>query len=121
MTQREFFNAVINAEINDEMSAFAKEAIKKLDKRNEKRSSTKSKTQIENEGIKAKILEILTPDELKLALQIGLALDISTNKASALLRQLVEAGLATVQDVKIPKKGTVKGYSLAVKTDGESD
>ena len=121
MTQREFFNAVINAKINDEMSTFAKEAIKKLDKRNEKRSSTKSKTQIENEAIKAKILEVLSPDELKLALQVGIILGISTNKASALLRQLVEASLVTVQDVKIPKKGKVKGYALAVKTDGESD
>lgn len=121
MTQREFFNAVINAKINDEMDTFAKEAIKKLDKRNESRSQTKSKTQLENEGIKAKILEVLTTDELKVASEIGVMLEISTNKASALLRQLVEAGLATVQDVKIPKKGKVKGYALAVKTDSESD
>lgn len=121
MTQREFFNAVINAKINDEMSTFAKEAIKKLDKRNESRSQTKSKTQLENESIKAKILEVLTTDELKVASEIGVMLEISTNKASALLRQLVESGLATVQDVKIPKKGKVKGYALAVKTDGESD
>jgi hypothetical protein len=39
-------------------------------------------------------------------------MEISTPKASALLRQIVANGDALVTDVKVPKKGKQKGYYL---------
>jgi predicted HTH transcriptional regulator len=116
MTQREFFTAVIKAEINSEMTEFAENAIAKLDARNEKRSNTMNKTQIENVEVKKEILNILSATEYKVASQVATECEISTNKASALLRQLVADNLAIVTDVKVPKKGKVKGYALATVT-----
>lgn len=44
MTNREFFNAIINANVNDELTAHATAELAKLDKRNAQRSSKPSKT-----------------------------------------------------------------------------
>ena len=114
MTQREFYTAVIHnqmdgTEITDEMVAFATEAIAKLDARNAKRSETPSKTQIANEPIIKAIAEILT-DEPMLASKIAELCEISTQKASALVKKVDGV---QVTDVKVKGKGTQKGYFLA--------
>ena len=116
MTYREFLSAVISAEISEEMTTFAKEAVAKLDKRNADRAAKPSKTALANEPIKQAILGILSATPMT-ASEIADALDISVQKASALCRQLVDAKSAVVTDVKIPKKGTQKAYSLP--TEGE--
>ena len=109
MTNREFFNAVIANEITEEVIAHATEPIAKLDERNAKRASKPSKTQKENESIKASILAVLTT-EPKVASEVAELVGISTQKASALLRQI--EGLE-VSEVKVPKRGKMKGYALA--------
>ena len=48
-------------------------------------------------------------DEYFSQAELGEALEISPNKAGALARQLVQAGLAEATDVKV-KGGTRKGY-----------
>ena len=114
MTNREFLNAVINAEISDELTAQAQDMLAKLDARNAKRAATPSKAAVANEPIKAKIVELLSDaTELMTASQVGESLEISTQKASALLRQLVEVGTLISEEVKVPKKGKQKGYTLA--------
>ena len=45
--------------------------------------------------------------------QLATALGISTQKASALCKILVDGGELTVADKKVKGKGTVKEYSLA--------
>lgn len=117
MTNREFYAAILTADVADDIKNFATEAIAKLDAQNEKRSSKPSKTASANEPIKASIVEFLTPNKVAVASDIAVALDISTQKASALCRQLVESGVLSVKDTKVPKKGTLKAYSLAVKVD----
>ena len=118
MTKREFFNEVIavidgTSEVNVlELKEFAKAEIVKLDERNASRSSKPTKTQIENEPIKEKILEILSTGERMVASAIAERLEISTQKASALCRQLVESKQLKVEDVKIPKKGKQKAYMI---------
>lgn len=112
MTIREFLNNVINANINEEMNEMAKERIAMLDKKNASRSAKPSKTSLANEPIKAKIVEYLNGRDYVTSPNIGLALEISTNKASALCRQLVENGTLEVKDVKVKGKGTLKGYKL---------
>ena len=114
MTYRDFYNAVINANINEEMTSFATEAVEKLDARNAKRASKPSKKSLENIPIRAHIAGFLEENEgSHLASEIASALDISTQKVSALCRQMVGDGVLTVEDVKVKGKGTQKSYSLA--------
>ncbi|MBP3908122.1 MAG: hypothetical protein J6D33_04280 [Turicibacter sp.] len=108
MTQREFYNAVINGTITEDMVTFATEAIEKLDVRNAKRAERPSKTQIANEPIIKAISEVLT-DEPMLASKIAELCGISVNKASALAKKV--EGVKVV-DVKVKGKGTQKGYFL---------
>ena len=118
MTKREFLNEVIavidgTSEVNVlELKEFAKAEIVKLDERNASRSSKPTKTQIENEPIKEKILEVLSTGERMVASAIAERLEISTQKVSALCRQLVESKKLKVEDVKIPKKGKQKAYMV---------
>ncbi len=114
MTTREFLNSVLNAHINPEVDDAAKALLEKLDARNAKRASTPSKTQLANEPIKSAIVTLIGAKSMT-ASDIGANLDISTQKASALCRQLVESGALEVGEVKIPKKGTVKIYSVVTK------
>lgn len=109
MTNREFFKAVIATVDNDELVAKATEELAKLDARNAKRASTPSKKSVENEPIKDAIKSVLT-DEPQTASEIAEKVEISVQKASALLRQI--EGL-TVTEVKVPKKGKCKAYALA--------
>ena len=111
MTRREFLEVVKSGEINDEVVAKAGEMLEKLDAENEKRRNRVSKKALENEPIKERIVEVLG-DEPKTATEIGAEVEISTQKASALLRQLVEAGKANKVDVKVKGKGTQKGSTL---------
>ena len=118
MTKREFLNEVIavidgTSEVDVlELKEFAKAEIVKLDERNANRSSKPTKTQIENEPIKEKILEVLSTGERMVASAIAEKVEISTQKASALCRQLVESMKLKVEEVKIRKKGKQKAYSI---------
>ena len=118
MTKREFLNEVIavidgTSEVDVlELKEFAKAEIVKLDERNANRSAKPTKAQIENKSIKEKILEVLSTEERMVASAIAERLEISTQKVSALCRQLVESKKLKVEDVKIPKKGKQKAYSI---------
>lgn len=109
MTKREFLNAVIEQVADAELKLYAEKELTKMDERNAKRSHTPSKTAIANEPIKAQIKSILT-DEPHTASEIANTVGISTQKASALLRQI--DGL-NVTEIKVKGKGKVKGYALA--------
>ena len=113
MTNREFYTNISNGIVNDEVIAHAKAAIAKMDTANANRKSKPSKTSVANEPIKASIVALLTEKGAMVASVIGAELGQSTSKVSALCRQLVEAKALSVEDVKIPKKGTVKQYSIA--------
>lgn len=122
MTNREFFTAIAsNENLSAELVKFANEAIAKLDKRNASRSSKPSKTAIANEPIKASIVEYVTAHANALASDIAVACEISTQKASALCVQMVKDEILTVCEVKVPKKGKVKAYSLAVADKGTDE
>lgn len=111
LTMRDFYNAVINGNVTDEVIAYAKDGIAKLDAKNEKRKNTPTKAQEANAELKGKILEVLA-NGAKVASEIGVALSVSTQKASALLLQLVNDGKVVSADVKVKGKGSVKSYSL---------
>ena len=109
MTKREFYNAIANGQMTDELMDYAIEQIARMDSANEKRKNTLSKKQEVNEVVKAEMLKHLGTEPMT-ATTVSELMGISTQKASALLRQLVNDGKATATEVKIPKKGTQKGY-----------
>ena len=124
MTQRTFLEMVVNANISDEMTAYAMERIKHLDDVNEHRKAKGSKTQRANVEVKKAILASLEENTVYTASQVaemGIEGITSTQKASALLRQMTETGELTVTDIKIKGKGKVKGYSLVSPTQEISD
>ena len=113
MTTREFLNAVITlADSTNEIEIKnkAEGLITALDAKNAKRAEKPSKTAVANEPIKAAILEYFKAAD---GVHIAADVNITPQKASALLRQMVESGILKAEEVKVPKKGKVKGYSLA--------
>ena len=112
MTNREFLTAIANMEnISEELKAEAIARIEKLDATNEARKNKPSKKATENAPIMEQIANEILTSEAQTASAIAEAAGISVQKASALLRQLVADGKATVTEVKIPKKGTQKAYA----------
>ena len=122
MTNREFFTAIAsNENLSAELVKFATESIAKLDKRNASRSSKPSKAALANEPIKASIVEYVTAHANALASEVAKACEISIQKASTLCRQLVDNEVLTVCEVKVPKKGKLKAYSLAITDNGADE
>ena len=114
MTKREFLNAVIETVAVAELQDFARAEIEKMDTRNAKRANTMSKKAKENEPIKEKIIAVIYgKDTPQIAADIANELELTTQKISALCRQLVSDGRLNVEDVKVKGKGKVKGYTLA--------
>ena len=112
MTNRDFLTAIANMEnIPAELKAEATARIEKLDATNEARKNKPSKKATENAPIMEQIVNEILTSEAQTASAIAEAAGISVQKASALLRQLVADGKATVTEVKIPKKGTQKAYA----------
>ena len=113
MTNREFYTAIINGTINDEVVEVATAALAKMDAANEKRRNTPSKKAVENQPLVDEIVNSILTSEPKTASDVAAKLGVSAQKASALLRSIVANGQATVSDIKVPKKGTQKAYTLA--------
>lgn len=103
MTYAEAINLAIEGNLNEE-AVERLEALKaQLAKRNSSGALKKpTKTQRENEDFKVKITDILTDDvDGMTATEIGSALGVTCQKASAILRQMVEAEV--VNKVKVGK------------------
>ena len=113
MTQKEFFQKVVEANINEEMTAYAAGAIEKITERNEKRKTTPTKSQKENEVFKAQIIEFLSDKEgYTLCSEIAAHFEVKPQKASGVLVRMVEDGTVESTEVKVPKQGKRKGYRL---------
>ena len=121
MTNREFFVAIAeNASIADDLRAFASEAIEKLNARNASRSAKPSKAAVANEALAVEMLGSMEQGHTYTAGDLALMMDFkteagapSTSKATAVVKVLVESGKVTASEIKVPKKGKCKGYTLA--------
>ena len=114
MTNREFFEVIANNDtLAEDIRNHARTAIEKLDKANADRKNNPSKKSKENEPIKLKIFEYLAEADYTPASEIAEAVEISTNKASALCRQLVEEGKLERTEIKVKGSGKVKAYRHA--------
>ena len=125
MTNREFFTNIANGTITEAEKEFALASIAKLDATNEKRKNKTSPKEQEKQAemavLRESIFAVITNDpqtEADIAAQVG----VTGAKARAQLRKLVDEGRVVSADIKVPKKGTCKGYSLApVGETAESD
>ena len=118
MTQIDMLRKIAaGEEVTDEMMAIAADMVEKRANVNRKPTKAELERKEANAKVKEAILGVLGA-EPKTAKTIAgeISTDeetISTQKASSLLRQLVEAGSVVKSDVKVTGKGTQKGYSLA--------
>ena len=123
MTNREFYTAIAaNETLTEEIRNHATEQIAKLDATAEKRKGKVSAKDLEKREANAKmatlIAETILSTEAKTATDVAAALteqsgeEVKVQKASYLLRLAVELGLANATEVKIPKKGTQKAYTI---------
>ena len=123
MTNREFYTAIsANETLTEEIRNHATEQIAKLDATAEKRKGKVSAKDLEKREANAKmatlIAETILGTEAKTATDVAAALteqageEVKVQKASYLLRLAVELGLANATEVKIPKKGTQKAYTV---------
>lgn len=112
MNTREFLNAVILANVSEDVTTFAQAELAKIDAKNTKRRTTKTKAQAANDDIKTIIITLLNEETPMTAAQVATATEISTQKASALLTQLVKENALITVEVKNEKKNKVKGYLL---------
>lgn len=117
MTYKVFYQNVINAGLSDEMTAFAQNALQTLENKAKARAEKGTKTQRDNAIIKANIVKAMEADTVYTVASIitmGIEGVTSTQKASALLRQLKDEGVVTESEVKVKGKGKVKGYTLVL-------
>jgi hypothetical protein len=121
ITNRDILNLIANGTSNDTTIEWAKGMLVKMDEKNAKRKNTKSKEQIANDGIMNSIVEYIKTNGSQVASALGTALGISTQKASALCKILVDGGELTVADKKVKGKGSVKEYSLATTDEVDAD
>ena len=124
MTNREFYTAITaeNATITPEMIEHATAALAKLDATAEKRkgkvSAKDQAKRDENAATATHIAQDILSTEPKTATDIAAILsaetgdEVKVQKASYLCRLAVDMGLATVTEVKIPKRGTMKAYAV---------
>jgi len=112
MTSRDFYNAILTLDVNDEIHDYAEKALAKMDERNASRKSKPSKRTIANEPIKDEILKVLAEGG-KTTAEIAATLELTTQKVSGLCVTLVKEGKVKAEDVKLPKVGVRKFYTLA--------
>lgn len=125
ITERMLLTAIVNGEtITPEMQEKAQAMLASLEKKNAKRKESGTKTQKENTEIKANIITAIQNNEIETIDGYITAKtttkymqsatdnpDFTTQKASALLKQLVESGELEIAEVKT-KSGKVKGYKI---------
>ena len=117
MTKKERFAAIativesadIAEETRTEMVDFLNHQIELLDNRKSSGERKPTAKQVENEGLKARILEILADGRMTCG-ELAKALDITSQRCSALLRQLGADGTKEVEKVMEKK---VAYFSLA--------
>ena len=115
MTNREFLNAVKAIEnVPADVRAHADNELEKLDARNAKRANQPSKTAVANAPLIEKIKEYLTSTaEPVCSAEIAEALDMTSNKVAALLKNIEGV---EVSEKKYNKR-KVNAYKLSPATE----
>ena len=113
MAQRSFFESIKNGgTITDEMIERATAELEKLDERAEKRKNYRTPAQKENDKIKESILACFVEGIPMTGKEVAEKVEITSQKANALLRQLVNENHLIVAQVANGKR-LINSYSLA--------
>lgn len=113
MTQKEFFESIMSGgTITDEMIEHATVELGKLVERAEKRKNYRTPAQKENDEIKESILACFVEGVPMTGKEVAEKVEISTQKANALLRQLVNENELVVAQVANGKR-LINSYSLS--------
>ncbi len=126
MTNREIYIAAINFmqscgdQAPDALIAEFKGLIAKLDASNEKRKAASAlkaaEKQAEKEPMREALFAVMGDENAPMTASMlieAAGLDIKPASVPSLMRPLVEAGRVAKVDVKIPGKGTQRGYVKA--------
>ena len=100
MTLVEKFEAIANVVKDKEMKDFLMERAAQVTKRNSYKSSKPTKTQVANEKVKDEIRAYLSTLEKPVQCKdIGSALGLSSNKVSAMIRQMDDVERSEIKKV----------------------
>ena len=123
MTNREFYTAISNIEtIPEDLREFATNALTKMDENGVKRRTVAAEKAAEKQAERAPIrdalLEVMGDAEnpktaSMLIEEAGLTDTVKPTSVPSLMRPLVETGVVVKVDMKIPGKGTARGYVKA--------
>lgn len=123
MTNREFYTAISNIEtIAEDLREFAANALAKMDENGLKRRAVAAEKAAEKQAERAPIrdalLEVMGDAEnpktaSMLIEEAGLTDTVKPTSVPSLMRPLVETGVVVKVDMKIPGKGTARGYIKA--------
>ena len=117
MTKKQSFETLLqnHPEFTAEERALIEKAIADIEKRNSYKRKTPTAKQVANEEIKAKILDFMAQDTSRTYTNetytnetLRTQFDMSSQKMSALLAQLVEEGHLVAEDIKRKKHYTYK-------------
>ena len=126
MTNRELYNEMLNV-LNgtktdgwDELAENINSAIARMDATNEKRKAASAlkaaEKQAEKEPIREALFAVMGDEDAPMTASMlieAAGLDIMPASVPSLMRPLVEAGRVAKVDMKIPGKGTQRGYVKA--------
>ena len=123
MTMRKYHEAVLAIPgCPADVAEKAKAEIAKLDATNAKRTEKAKEKSAENKPVKDAIYQFLLNNGTMTSPEIAEGVGITTSKASAMCRQMVDDGQLTVSEVKVPKKGKLKAYTAVLHDEqGEDD
>ena len=120
MTTREFYTKISALQnVDAELVEFAAAAIEKMDAQSDARRAKQAEKAAEKQAAKAPIrdalLEVMGDSETPktasmLITEADLKETVKPASVPSLLRPLVESGIVGKVDVKIPGKGTQRGY-----------
>ena len=112
ITMRSFFEEIIALpDVPAHLKEKAKAEIAKLDATNAKRAEKAKAKAVEYEPLKSAIYQFLQEHGTKTTAEIAAGVELSSPKASAMCRQMVEEGRLTVSDVAVKGKGKQKAYT----------
>ena len=109
MTQKEFFESIMSSDvITEEMKTHAADELAKIEVRAEKRKTTRNS---KNDGLKEAILACFVEGTPMTGKEVATALEITPQKANAILKQMTEDGSLVVSQVANGKR-LINSYAL---------
>lgn len=109
MTQKEFFESIMNNDvITEEMRTHAADELAKIEVRAEKRKTTRNS---KNDGLKEAILACFVEGTPMTGKEVATALEITPQKANAILKQMTEDSSLAVSQVANGKR-LINSYTL---------